>query len=80
MTRASPSLLRFAAAANAVASPLPDHHRIAVQVRSYGRDIIAPGDRWFLDGVLKLSAISERQWARLRELEAKVERERPDEL
>jgi hypothetical protein len=75
-TRVSPALLRFAAAANAIASPMPDHHRHAIAARSLGRDIISVGERWFLDNVLRLQALSGRQWKRLREIEGRIEQER----
>lgn len=76
MSRVSPALLRFAAAANAVASPMPPHHATALQARSYGRDIITPGERWFLGCCLRLQTLSEAQTARLREIASKVERGR----
>ena len=71
--RTSPAVLRAIAAANAVASPLPAHHRQAIAARSYGRDLLTDGERWFLGSVLRLSSLSERQQTRLREIEARVE-------
>ena len=75
--RVSPAMLRAVAAANAVAAPLPPHHAQAIAVRSYGRDLVTEGERWFLDSVLRLSRLSERQQARLNELAGRVERLRP---
>jgi hypothetical protein len=71
--RTSPATLRAIVAADAVASPLPAHHRQAIAARSYGRDLLTDGERWFLDSVLRLSSLSERQHARLHEIAARVE-------
>jgi hypothetical protein len=73
MTRVSPALLRFVAAANAVASPMPPHHAEAIGAMSLGRDIITPQERWFLQSCLRLPSLSERQQARLWEIAGKVE-------
>jgi hypothetical protein len=74
--RCSPALLRAAVAANAVACPLPPHHRTARAILAHGERLLSQGERWFVDSVLRLSAISERQQARLNELAVKVERNR----
>lgn len=64
-----------AAAANAARSPVPAHHRTVYAVR-LAEWALSEGERWFLDAVLRLSGLSERQWARLRDIEAKAERAR----
>lgn len=74
--RTSPALLRAAVAANAVASPLRDHHRTAIAARSYGRGFLTQGELWFLESVQRLSSINERQELRLLDIAAKVERNR----
>lgn len=75
MTRVSPVLLRLAVAANAASSPVLPHHR-AVYAARLGEWALSEGERWFLDSLLRLSDLSERQWERLREIEAKAERAR----
>lgn len=76
MTRVSPAVLRAAVAANAIAAPLPRHWATAIASLSYGAAVLTEGERWFLDSVQVLSSLSERQWARLNEIAAKVERNR----
>lgn len=77
MTRVSPVLLRLAVAANAAKCPLPDHHRTAYATLAYGSKLLTQGELWFVESVLRLSVISERQRARLNEIAVKVERLRP---
>lgn len=76
MTRLPPLALRRALAANAAASPLFDHHRTAIAARSYGAALLTQGELWFLDAVMRLRTLSERQQARLNEIAVKVERGR----
>lgn len=71
----SPHLLRFAAALNAQRSPLRDHQRTALTARAYA-ELLTPGEMWFLDSVLKLSALSDKQQSRLNEIAGKIERGR----
>ena len=75
MTRTSPALLRLAVANNAMASPLLPHQAQAITAASYGH-LLNEHELWFLGSVQKLSALSERQRARLHEISAKVERGR----
>lgn len=77
--RCSPVRLLAAAASNAMASPLPEHHRIvcAVLARAGSAPILASGDRWLLESFLTLHALSGRQHARLNDLASKVERGLP---
>lgn len=73
MTRVSPHLLRAIAAANAIASPLPAHHRLALEALSRGGKGVSDQERWFLDAIRKLPALSERQWERLRRVQGDIE-------
>ena len=75
MTRVSPIVLRLAAARNAAACPVPPHHRTVYAVR-LAEWALSEGERWFLNAVMRLSSLSERQWARLRDIEGKAERAR----
>lgn len=75
MTRTSPTLLRLAAVRNAIASPMPAHHRQAITAGSY-RHLLTEGEAWFLGAVLRLPELTERQLARLRGICSKVERGR----
>lgn len=70
-----PFRLLRAVAANNAAFPLPAHQRQAHTVKGY-HWLLTDGDQWFLDCLLRLPAISERQQARLNELASKVERGR----
>ena len=76
MTRVSPALLRMAAAANAVRSPILPHHARAARARGYA-ELLTTGELWFLDALLKITTLSDKQDARLREIEFTVERTRP---
>ena len=76
ITRVSPALLRMAAAANAVRSPILAHHARAIRARGY-IELLTPGEMWFLNALLKITTLSETQDARLRDIEFKVERSRP---
>lgn len=75
MTRVSPALLRMVAA-NAARSTVLPHHVRAIRARGYA-ELLSPGETWFLDALLKITALSVKQDARLREIEFKVERTRP---
>jgi hypothetical protein len=75
MTRLSPSALRRAVLNNAMASPMRPHWQLARSAQSYGW-MLTPQERWFLDALLKLSALSERQQDRLNAIASKVERGR----
>lgn len=75
MTRASPALLRLAVVNNAMASPLMPHQARAITAASFGH-LLNEHELWFLNTVRCLSAVSDRQRARLHEISAKVERER----
>ena len=70
-----PFRLLQAVAANAAMSPLADHQRTAATAKGY-HWLLTTGDAWFLDCISRLSAISERQQARLNEIASKVERGR----
>lgn len=70
-----PLRLLRAAASNATVWPLADHQRTAITAKGY-HWLLTAGDVWFLDCILRLSAISERQQARLNEIASKVERRR----
>lgn len=75
--RCSPALLRAVAAANAVASPIPGHHRAVYAILSRAKADALPladGERWLLDSFLQLSGLSERQQARLNDIASRVER------
>lgn len=78
--RVSPAVLRAAVAANAVASPIPAHHRtvyaILARANTPSTTHLAEGERWLLDNLLRLPALSERQRARLNDIAARVERGR----
>ena len=76
MSAVSPALLRLAAAANAARSPVPAHHPTAYAARAYGHKFLTDGELWFLESVLRIPAVSERQQARLNEIAVKVERNR----
>lgn len=67
-------MLRVIAAYNA-ANPLAPHHRTALTAKGYA-SLLTPGDQWFLDCLLRLPAISERQQDRLNQIAVKVERGR----
>jgi hypothetical protein len=69
----SPQLLRLAEKLRN--SQAPPHHSCAQTALSYER-FLTEGERWFLRSILCLSSLSERQWVRLREIEAKAERSR----
>lgn len=73
MNRVSPALLRLVAATNAARSPVPDHHRLAYATLSRGAKTLTDGERWFLESILRLPTLSERQWERLREIESRIE-------
>lgn len=77
--RVSPAVLRAAVAANAVASPIPAHHRTvyAILSRAKSSPVLPEGERWLLDSFLRLPALSKRQQARLNDIASKVERGRP---
>lgn len=77
--RVSADVLRANAAALALAAPIPPHHRAAYAVFARampgsGIDLLTEGDRWFLDSILRLPALTERQQARLNAMATKVER------
>lgn len=76
--RVSPTVLRAAVAANAVASPLPAHHRTVYAILARANTAAAlnltDGERWLLEIVLLLPTLSERQQARLNDIAVKVER------
>lgn len=74
--RVSAAQLLAAVASNADASPLPPHHQTAIAARSYGRLLLTACEAWFLDSILRLSRLSERQQARLNDIAVKVERGR----
>jgi hypothetical protein len=76
MTRVSPKVLLAAVAANAATTPISNHHRLARMILAYGGDILTDGEKWFLDSCMRLASMSGAKMARLREIEAKVERER----
>ncbi len=76
ITRVSPALLRMVAAANAVRSPMLPHHSRAIRARGYA-ELLTAGELWFLNALLKITTLSDKQDARLREIEFKVERTRP---
>lgn len=71
--RVSAALLRAAVAANALRSPVPPHHREAYATLAHGGNLLTAGDRWFLESVVRLPAVSERQLAKLRSIAATVE-------
>ncbi len=73
--RCSPAALRLAALKNAVSAPLTAHQRLALTCRSYA-ELLTAGDLWFLDAVLKLKSLNDRQQARLNEVAMKIERGR----
>jgi hypothetical protein len=72
---ASPALQRVAAI-NAARPPLPDHYVTAHAARAHGSRLLTAGELWFLESVLKLPALSERQQARLLDIAMKVGRSR----
>lgn len=81
--RVSPALLRANAAAMALAAPIPPHHRAVYAVLARARpgsgiDLLTEGDRWFLNSVLRLSSLSDRQQARLNDIAVRIERGRQD--
>jgi hypothetical protein len=72
----NPAALLAAVAANAARSPIANHHRLARMILAYGGDILTDGEKWFLNCCMRLASMSGAKMARLREIEAKVERER----
>ena len=76
MTRVSPALLRMAAAMNALRSPMLPHHARVLRARGYA-ELLTSGEVWLLEALLKISTLSAKQDARLRDIEFKVERTRP---
>ena len=75
MTRVSPTLLRLAAANNAMASPLAAHQRTAISTRSF-HELLTPDELCFLDDISNLSTITPIQGDALNVLASKVERGR----
>lgn len=73
MTRASPALLRLAAASNAARNPLPPHHGQVYATLAYGAGVLSRGDLWVLDSLLRLSSLSESQQANLNAISVAVE-------
>ena len=76
--RVPPGRLWAAAAANAARCPLPAHHREVYAILSRAKSAtvsdLPDSERWFLNSVLRLSTLSERQQARLRDIAVKAER------
>ena len=67
-----------AAAANAVRWPVPAHHRevyaVLARAKRTSRSVLADGERWLLDSLLRISKLSEHQRSRLNDIAVKVER------
>jgi hypothetical protein len=75
MTRVHPARLLAAVTTNAATSPIANHHRLARMILAYGGDVLDDKERWFLNECcLGIALISEAKMARLREIEAKVEK------
>ena len=76
--RVPPGRLWAAAAANSARCPISDHHRqvhaVLSRAKGASRAVLTDGERWFLDSLLRLSRLSERQQARLNDIAVKVER------
>lgn len=76
--RTSPDVLRVKVAALAVATPIPPHHRtvyaIMARAKSASPNLLTEGDRWFLNSVLRLSSLGDRQQARLNDIAVRIER------
>lgn len=75
ITRVSPALLRMVAA-HAARPPILPHHARAARARGYA-ELLTPGELWLLNALLKITTLSDKQDARLRDIEFKVERTRP---
>lgn len=70
----SARLIRFARDL-AARSPVNAHHAEAGRVLSFPH-LLTEGERWFLNSILRLRLLNERQLARLHQIAAKVERGR----
>lgn len=68
-----PSRLLRAVAANAAASPMTTHRKMALAALRYEWALTA-GERWFLESIQQLSSLSPRQWDTLNEISSKGER------
>lgn len=75
-TRVPPVVLLRAVAANADTSPIANHHRLALMAFAYGGDLLTDGEKWFLECCMRLVTLSGPRFARLREIESKIERGR----
>lgn len=75
MSAVSPELLRFVAASRASGPTLRPHQQTALTARGYAK-LLTHGELWFLDTAANLSALSDRQQARLNTIASKIERGR----